>query len=56
MSFTENEDPSLKKPEQQEQDPDTISDEEFEKQQKKDKTIIEVVVNAVTTFFQLFFS
>ena len=56
MSFTENEDPSQNKTEQQKQDPDTISDEEFEKQQKKERNIIEVVVNAIVTFFQLFFS
>ena len=51
MSLIENKDPSLKQPKKQENDPDTITDEEFEKQQKKERTIIELVVDAIVTFF-----
>ena len=56
MSLIENKDPSLKQPKKQENAPDTITDEEFEKQQKKERTIIELVVDAIVTFFQFFFS
>ena len=52
MSQFEKEDSKSAEPEYKEQDPEPVSDEEFEKKQKKDNAIIKTVIDGVLTFFQ----
>ena len=55
MRQSKKEEQNLREPEKQEHDPGTISDEEFEKQQKKENAIIELILDGILTFFQTFF-
>ena len=53
MSQSEKEKKNMEEKDQKKLDPETITDEEFEKKQKKENEIIKTALDGILTFFQL---